>query len=92
MKAVAIPYVIALILGIMVVGILAYWLINQAGKTTAQGASAECQGKIFSYCLAWDAQGKKCSDGQPSSFDWGNKCTKPSDFKIDNCKSLGICT
>ena len=90
-KAVAIPYVIALTLGIVVIGSIGYWLFSQAGKTTTQGSSAGCQAKIFSYCLAWDAQGKKCADAQPTVFDWG-ECTKPASFSIDNCKSLSICT
>lgn len=90
-KAVAIPYVIALILGVIAIGILGFWFVSQGGKTVGEGSKAECQGKIFSYCLAWDAQGKKCIDNQPTTFDWGT-CTKPAGFGINNCKAISICT
>ena len=69
-KAVAIPYVIALILGLIAIVILAYWFISQSGKTTNVGTGAECQAKLFSYCVQW--QVKDGSDGP--QFDWG-KCT-----------------
>jgi len=58
-KAVAIPYVIALILGLIVIAILAYWFISQSGKTTNVGTSAECQAKAFSFCVQWQVKGGK---------------------------------
>ena len=52
-KAVAIPYVIALILGIAVIGLIGYWFISQGGKTIATGLQAECD----SLCVAWRSSG-----------------------------------
>ncbi len=52
-KAVAIPYVIALILGVIVVGILGYWFIAQGGKTIGKGKGSECD----SLCAAWRNSG-----------------------------------
>ena len=87
-KAVAIPYVIALILGLIVIAILAYWFINQSGKATNVGTSAECQAKAFSYCVQWQVKG----DGTGPTFNW-DKCSKEEagyKDKKDKCKELGI--
>lgn len=83
-KAVAIPYVIALILGIIAIGILAYWFINQSGKTTSGGLQAECQAKLFTYCNQWLLKGGKPSSG---SFNW-DKC--PPKESVNDCKNIGI--
>lgn len=55
MKAVAIPYIIALVLGIFVVGLLGYWFISQGGKTIVTGSTAECDG----LCASWRNSGFK---------------------------------
>ena len=49
MKAVAIPYVIALILGVVVVALIGYWFVSQGGKTIGAGKQAECD----SLCSIW---------------------------------------
>lgn len=85
-KAVAIPYVIALILGIIAIGVLAYWLINQSTKASTGGSQAECQAKLFSFCNQWLLKGGKATD-RPQSFVWGN-C--PSKESPTDCKSIGI--
>ena len=85
-KAVAIPYVIALILGVIVIGILAYWLINQSSKSSTGGFQAECQAKLFSFCNQWLIKGGKPTD-KPQGFGW-DKCSAketPTD-----CKIIGI--
>lgn len=87
-KAVAIPYVIALIMGVIAIGILAYWLINQSGKATSTGTSAECQAKLFSFCNQWLVRGGEKDDKPaPGSFDWGNCPAKES---ANDCKTIGI--
>ena len=48
-KAVAIPYVIALILGVVVVALMGYWFVAQGGKTISAGTQAECD----SLCSIW---------------------------------------
>lgn len=85
-KAVAIPYVIALILGLIAIGILAYWFINQSSKTTSTGSNVECQAKIFSFCNQWLLNGGKGTN-KPTTFDWG-KCTKKESSNA--CKDVGI--
>ncbi|MBI2005325.1 MAG: hypothetical protein HYS80_01010 [Candidatus Aenigmarchaeota archaeon] len=50
MKAVAIPYVIALIIGVVVVAVLAYWFISSAGKGSSIGTEAECTARKVEYC------------------------------------------
>ena len=84
LKAVAIPYVIALILGVIAIGILAYWLINQSSKATTGGFQAQCQAKLFSFCNQWLIKGGKTADKPP--FVWGNCPAKNS----PDCKSIGI--
>jgi hypothetical protein len=49
-KAVAIPYIIALIIGIVVVAVLAYWLISSGGKGSDVGKEAECTARKTEFC------------------------------------------
>ncbi len=53
MKAVAIPYIIALVLGVVVIGLLGYWLVLQSGKTISGGITTECD----ALCVAWRNSG-----------------------------------
>lgn len=53
MKAVAIPYVIALVLGVIVIGLLGYWFVSQGGKAISTGTKAECD----SLCVLWRNSG-----------------------------------
>lgn len=94
-KAVAIPYVIALILGVIVIAILVYWFINQAGKTTTVGTSAECQAKEFSYCVQWQNNDKDCDDTKnptkiPSTTISGCDLKGDKPQKSD-CEKIGLC-
>lgn len=87
-KAIAIPYVIALILGVIAIGILAYWFISQSSKTTAAGISTECQAKRFSYCVQWQGSGGVF---KPTKFtNWGNCPIIADDSEEAECKNLGI--
>lgn len=85
-KAVAIPYVIALVLGVIVIATLAYWLISQAGKTTDTGSSVECKAKTFSFCVTWQNADPKCETSKPTEIDG---CDVPKDNAV--CKNLGLC-
>lgn len=66
-KAVAISYVIALILGVAVIGILGYWFVSQSGKTVGEGTKVECNSKLFLYC-------NTLKDGNPNTNLWDPKC------------------
>ena len=88
MKAVAIPYIIAILLGVAVIGLIGYWLISQGGKAVSTGTSAECQAKQFSYCVQWQNNDKDCMKNQPQDITGTPNCTNP---KIDYCQKLGLC-
>ncbi len=49
-KGVAIPYIIALIIGVIVVAVLAYWLISTGGKGNKFGDDALCTSRKTEYC------------------------------------------
>src|SRR3989344_3883831 len=84
MKAVAIPYIIALILGVIIIGLLGYWLVSQGSKTISTGEQTECTAKQSNYCNVYQVSGFKI---EPGGFTWTN-CQKPT---ADSCKSvLGI--
>lgn len=74
MKAVAIPYVIALVLGVVVIGLLGYWFVNQSSKTIGIGSKTECDVQRFNFCQGW-----KISKfgNEPSGFTFGESCNKP---------------
>lgn len=64
--AIPIPYIVALIFGVIVISLIGYWLVNQGGKTITSGATTECD----ALCVAWKNSGfnlkpsgiDKCSD------------------------------
>lgn len=56
--ALPIPYIIALIIGVIVVAVLAYWFISSSGKGSNVGKEAECRGRILQWCVG----GKTASD------------------------------
>lgn len=70
-KAVAIPYVIALIIGVIVVAVLAYWFIVASGKGGTIGVTAECRARMLDMCLTGEAARsdaeKVCSANKISS-------------------------
>ena len=74
MKAVAISYVIALILGVVVVALVGYWFVAQGGKTVGAGRTAECD----SLCMLWRNSG---FNAKPAGID---KCSGNLD-KLDFC-------
>lgn len=88
-KGVAIPYIIALILGIVVVGILAYWYFGLAGKGGGTVATIECDAQKLSYCQEWQSLG---FIGSPifAKYD-ENSCGslgKDEPEKKANCKTI----
>ncbi len=48
--ALPIPHIIALIMGVIVVAVLAYWFINSGGKGSDIGTEAECTARKAEYC------------------------------------------
>lgn len=85
--AIPISYIVALVLGVAVIGLLGYFFVFQSGKTTETGNKAECDAKVASYCLQWKNLGGK--DGKPT---WSPdpKCGNQGQPNEDVCKSVGI--
>ena len=79
MRGVAIPYIIALIIGVIVIAVLGYWFISSGGKGSNIGTEAECTARKTEYCATQssDAQSKVksiCKDGAS----WNPMCFCPS--------------
>lgn len=51
MRAVAVPYIIALILGVAVIGLVGYWFASSGGKFGGQSAKTICDNKFLQYCI-----------------------------------------
>ena len=49
-KAVAVPYIIALVLGIGVLGLVGYWLFTSGGKFGGEALSAQCNSQKLIFC------------------------------------------
>lgn len=56
-KAVAVPYVIALILGIIVVAVIGYWFFVVAGGGGGQLSLTQCQARFIAFCTQYSAAG-----------------------------------
>lgn len=87
-KGIAVPYIIALILGIAVIAILGYWFFVLGGKIGGVGVTTECQAKEASYCQAWSAVNYN-DNLKPLEPDWGT-CTriKNARDRETECKKL----
>lgn len=72
MKAVAVPYIIALILGVAVIGLVGYWFASSGGKFGGQSAITICENKFLQYCI-----------GKGGSETWTNFASQ-----IQECKSV----
>lgn len=46
-----VPYIIALIIGVIVVSVLAYWFISSSGKGSCVGKEAECRARVLEWCV-----------------------------------------
>ena len=49
-KGVAVPYVIALILGVAVIALLGIWFVTTGGKFSTESASTLCRSKALEFC------------------------------------------
>ncbi len=49
-KAVAVPYIIALVLGIAVLGLVGYWLFFSGGKFGGEALSVQCNSQKLIFC------------------------------------------
>lgn len=49
-KAVAVPYLIAIILAVIVLGVIGYWFLTSSAKGTGVTSEAFCRGRLLQYC------------------------------------------
>ena len=67
-KGVAVPYIIALVLGIVVVGLIGYWFFVLGGRLPGQATEVWCNSKESQWCTShsasttWDDFAPGCSD------------------------------
>lgn len=98
--AIPVAYIVALILGVAVIGLLGYWFFVQGGIFEEQMTTQTCIAKKLSYCTQWQARGYEIKDHKyllergdlkckTSSPKWGDndrdwKCFAPG------CTDLGV--
>ena len=82
-KGIAVPYIIALILGIVVVALLGYWFFVLGGSFTGKASLTECQTKLSEYCFEFAAA------GYPASYAafTGSSCPASSSVAHPECCS-----
>ncbi len=56
-KGVAIPYVIAILLGIAVIGLIGFWLFKSSGIFGTKTVEQDCRNKFLRWCQDWFADG-----------------------------------
>jgi len=77
-KAVAVPYVIALILGVAVIALVGIWFVMSGGKFTSGSSKTLCDNKFLQYCATNPA-------GDYSKFKTGTECANvPGTFERCN--------
>jgi hypothetical protein len=54
--AMPVPYIIALILGVIVVALLAYWFVTTGGRGFDVGKGAECTARVADWCVTQNSQ------------------------------------
>lgn len=74
-KGIAVPYVIALLLGVAVIGLVGFWFASTGGKFSGQSQSTYCQSEALKWCT------QRLVGGDPT-FDVPG-CTQPAD-----CESI----
>ena len=74
-----VPYIIALILGIVVVGILGYGFFVLGWKIPGLSAELQCNARKDSYCTEWARSGY---DAEPQGGVW--------ESYAPGCKDIGV--
>ncbi len=91
-KGIAIPYIIALILGIIVVGVIGYWFFATTGTGGGSAAVANCNAKKLQWCNEWTKTGFQTSpSGTLGTWDaHASGCTAlgVGDPSETSCRSL----
>ena len=78
-KGVAIPYIIAILLGVAVIGLVGYWLFVSGGKLGGGVTRASCESDQLKYCQQWSQTNYLGTrpDFNPDDADktWKGECT-----------------
>ena len=61
-KGVAVPYIIAIVLGIVVIGLIGYWLFISGGNFGTTSANTQCKEKLLIYCTKLFSSGSATWD------------------------------
>jgi len=74
--AMPVAYIIALIIGVVVVAVLAYWFVSSGGKGASVGKEAECTARKAEYCASQttDACNKVKEVCKDVPSDWSKYC------------------
>lgn len=56
-KGIAVPYIIAIMLGVAVIGFIGYWLFISSGKFGTGAASQQCKTDFIKACQEWASTG-----------------------------------
>jgi hypothetical protein len=64
MGDVPLPYIIALVLGIIVIVLIAYWLFVEGGLFGGTITEKGCEAKKLAYCSDWKVQGAAPAPGK----------------------------
>ena len=84
-KAVAVPYIIALILGVAVIALLGVWFVMSGGKFTTQSGKSLCDNKFLQWCTT------KGPTDTYDTFKTGTECANV-DGNYQRCNQvLGTC-
>ena len=75
--AIAIPQIIALIIGLIVVVVLVYWFISSGSKGTTIGTEAECTARKTEFCVTQspDTEAKVIEVCGSKPDDWSTFCS-----------------
>ena len=65
-KGIAVPYIIALILGVAVVALIGYWLIALGARLPWVSTQSYCEGRQAAWCTEWATTGQDPGTGK----DW----------------------
>jgi hypothetical protein len=84
--AIPIPYIIALIFGVIVISLIGYWLTTQGSKTITTGNAAECNSKQYTFCIQWKNTAFR-DDARPPALGFDVTCAQPTK---STCEELGL--
>jgi len=88
MKAIAVPYIIAIVLGVGVIGLIGYWLFISGGQFGTGVSANKCDSDALNFC-------NQVVSGQKALADWAqtSNCVgvgKYATLTAVNCQALGV--